>query len=202
MSGSIKMARAQSSGRAMPGTGYRGDPGLFGFLGGVAKGLTGVVGGLGIPGISTVASIANRGLSAVVGGKTAKQRQLMTAAVPTRSYGRGISPMTFASTVGKGPSGPGSITFGDRMRTVGQAIWPGGVEPGMDGKQPKGYHLNKSGYYIKTTGEWVEPFTRWVKDRRRNPLNPRAWDRAYGRLKSANNFKKRMAKLTFRSTCS
>lgn len=191
MSASIKMARMQAQGRAMPGTGYRGDPGLFGFLGKVAKGVTGVVGGLGIPGISTVASFANRGLTAVIGGKTAKTRQLAQASTGVRTFGGPSTAGRFASTLGFQLPTPG-------LRGVAERAIPGGATGFEDA--PKGYHVNKTGYFLKT-GEYIPPGTRWVRDRKRNPLNPRAWDRAYGRLKSANNFKKRMAKVTFKKTC-
>jgi hypothetical protein len=48
---------------------------------------------------------------------------------------------------------------------------------------PSGYHPNKSGYYTK--GGYVAPGTACVKNRKRNPLNPRAASRAMARLTSA-----------------
>lgn len=48
---------------------------------------------------------------------------------------------------------------------------------------PQGYHPNKSGYM--TRSGWVEKGTRCVRNRRRNPLNPRALDRSISRIESA-----------------
>lgn len=47
-----------------------------------------------------------------------------------------------------------------------------------------GCHPNKASYFLKD-GTFVEAGTRCVTNRRRNPLNPRALDRAAGRLRSA-----------------
>jgi len=49
---------------------------------------------------------------------------------------------------------------------------------------PSGYHPNKSDYFLRD-GTFVAKGSRCVKNRRRNPFNPRAADRAYSRMKSA-----------------
>ncbi len=49
---------------------------------------------------------------------------------------------------------------------------------------PPGCHANKAGYHLKN-GTFVQEGSRCVTNRRRNPLNPRALDRAAGRLRSA-----------------
>ncbi len=49
---------------------------------------------------------------------------------------------------------------------------------------PPGCHPNKADYFLKG-GSFVAEGTRCVTNRRRNPLNPRALDRAAGRLRSA-----------------
>jgi len=49
---------------------------------------------------------------------------------------------------------------------------------------PPGCHANKADYFLKS-GSFVAAGTRCVTNRRRNPLNPRALDRAAGRLRSA-----------------
>ncbi len=49
---------------------------------------------------------------------------------------------------------------------------------------PPGCHANKASYFLKG-GTFVEEGSRCVTNRRRNPLNPRALDRAAGRLRSA-----------------
>lgn len=80
---------------------------------------------------------------------------------------------------------PGVPSLGPGNQT--QSGW-GGVQSGSSSTAPSpcatGYHWNKSGYYTKSGG-WVPPRSKWVKNRRRNPLNPRALSRALGRLTSA-----------------
>jgi len=51
---------------------------------------------------------------------------------------------------------------------------------------PAGCHPNKSEYCLKS-GARVLKGTRCVRNRRRNPLNPRALDRAISRISSAQN---------------
>lgn len=50
-----------------------------------------------------------------------------------------------------------------------------------------GYHWNKSSYFLMS-GEYVPAGTRAVRNRRRNPCNPRAVSRALSRVKSAKRF--------------
>lgn len=59
---------------------------------------------------------------------------------------------------------------------------------------PAGYHLNKSGYHL-LSGIYVPPGSRCVKNRRQNPLNPRAAHRAGTRLRSAAKAAKWLAKV-------
>lgn len=49
---------------------------------------------------------------------------------------------------------------------------------------PGGCHANKSDYFLRS-GAFVPKGSRCVRNRRRNPLNPRAMDRAAGRLRAA-----------------
>ena len=51
---------------------------------------------------------------------------------------------------------------------------------------PAGCHPNKSDYFLKG-GSFIPRGTRCVRNRRRNPLNPRALDRAISRIGSAQN---------------
>lgn len=195
MSGSIKVARSQSMGRAMPGTGYRGDPGLFGFLGKVAKGALNI-GSSFIPGGSLVRAGVKTATS-ILGRKSGKVQQYTA---PVR--GPGITPTTMASLglVGRTLKQQGPTPF-ERIRTAGQAIWPGGVEPGMMQQpeigSPSGYHVNKSSYWLKD-GTFIPKGTRWVRNRRRNPLNPRALDRAMGRIGSAKKAASKLGRITIR----
>ena len=61
----------------------------------------------------------------------------------------------------------------------------------------KGHHLNKTGYFTKKQG-WVEPGSRCVKNRRRNPLNPRALSRSISRLSSAKNAARFLSRVSVR----
>lgn len=52
---------------------------------------------------------------------------------------------------------------------------------------PSGYHLNKSGYWANEShllpgASWVAPGTKMVRNRKRNPYNPKAASRAMSRL--------------------
>lgn len=79
-----------------------------------------------------------------------------------------------------------------------QRFLPGGqtgYQPA--GEAPKGYHLNKTDYFLKD-GTFVPKGTKWVKNRRRNPLNPKAASRAISRLESAKKATKRINRVTIR----
>ena len=60
-----------------------------------------------------------------------------------------------------------------------------------------GYHWNKSSYFLMS-GEYVPAGTRAVKNRRRNPCNPRAVSRALSRVKSAKRFAKSISHVSIR----
>jgi len=64
-----------------------------------------------------------------------------------------------------------------------------------NGKAPSGYHYNKTSYFLKD-GTFVPEGTKLVKNRRRNPLNPRAASRAISRLESAKKAVKRLDRIT------
>ena len=59
---------------------------------------------------------------------------------------------------------------------------------------PAGCHPNKSDYFLRG-GAFVPKGSRCVRNRRRNPLNPRALDRAAGRLRSAKRAGSFLAKV-------
>lgn len=218
MSGRIKMARAGYSGRAgrmaraMPGTGYSGDPGLFGFLGKVGGALAGAATGL-LPGGGFVRGIAKTALGKVLGGKAKgrtsfqklqQYQALASAGQANPRQLRELSQAGMGGTVGQGFGGAVQKTTTDRWQVNGQLGPKGGPAPAAGIACPAGYHPNKTGYWIQSpmgTPSYVTPGERCVKARRRNPLNPRAWDRAYSRLKSAKRWQKKMGTITFRETC-
>jgi len=212
MSGAIKLARANFQGdrgyaRAMPGTGYAGDPGLFGTIfGGIKKGFQAASrfipgGGAISTTLGALGSIASR-----IRSRRASPRQIGTRRGRAEMMVLPSTPFQMPPplAVSGGPNGaqyPIPTAKGARQR-----FFPGGAS-GMF-TVPQGYHLNKSGYYRGgrpksdiPNVEWVEAESIAVKNRKRNPLNPRAWDRAFGRLNSAQNFKKKMGRLTIREKC-
>lgn len=168
MSLALKAARAGSpTGRyAGPGAAWAGDPGLFDIIKGVGKAALGFVTG------GPVGAVAAT-LPSLMGGGGGRQT----------SPARGLAPR------GALPRPPGA-----RFSTGGTMGGPASMPPSMNGERGchSGYHLNKSGYWLKS-GQYVPPRSRCVKNRRRNSLNPRALDRAIGRLEGA---KKIQAKLS------
>jgi hypothetical protein len=55
-----------------------------------------------------------------------------------------------------------------------------------------GYHLNKTGYWVNGSdlipgAHYVAKGTKWVKNRQRNPFNPRAASRSMSRLSSLSH---------------
>ena len=59
---------------------------------------------------------------------------------------------------------------------------------------PKGFHPNKTSYFLKD-GTFVPKGAKCVKNRRRNPLNPRAASRAISRLESAKKAVERLQRI-------
>lgn len=192
MSASVKMARANVT--SLPGVGsvrptappgMMGDPGFFGDLWG---GIKGAVGGL-----------VTGGPLGAIGGALSGSGIIKP---PTPS----LPPMV-------NPRVPISIS-GDRFQQAPTGIrvggmLPGGAKPyiGYDRPgaatmgPPKGYRLNKSSYFLKD-GTYVPAGSRYVKVRRRNPLNPKALDRAMGRITSAKRASKKLSRVTIRKPAS
>jgi len=93
-----------------------------------------------------------------------------------------------------------------------QRYYPGGatgmtdpvfdVAAGQAGKAcpVSGYHWNKSGYFLKS-GEYVSAGTKMVKNRRRNPANPRATSNAITRIKGAKRYAKSLSSISIRKSC-
>lgn len=172
MSLAIKAARARQL-RRRP----MGDPGLFGFINSVAKGLSG------LPVIGGVATAVDRLIpdpktTTLVGaplpGPFVAQGPGMPPAPPQGQIR--IGPVTI-DPLGTGAPGMG-VALGPQIMTAPTQNGAAVAVP------PSGFHLNKSGYFLKD-GTYVPPRSRFVKNRRRNPLNPRALSRALSRLDSA-----------------
>lgn len=91
------------------------------------------------------------------------------------------------------PTGPGPLP--PALPPVGQAPQLGTCPPRPGAIAavacPAGCHPNKSDYFLRS-GAFIGKGTRCVRNRRRNPLNPRALDRALSRLGSAQNAVERL----------
>jgi len=185
---------------------FQGDPGLFGFLGRAAKKLGSAAVRTFVPGpIKTAASFA---AGAIASRLTPSSGGFITP--PSVSIGQrlaGATPSTF------GPARPGigtPVTRVPGIRGSLQRLLPGGatgfetVAGGNGLIVPKGFHLNKTGYFLSSPeefGTFVAPGTRFVRNRRRNPGNMRAADRAITRIEGAKRMAKRLGRISIRKKC-
>lgn len=179
-----------------------GDPGFFGDI---WHGITGAVGGLLTGNPLNIVTGAVKGFMSggKAGGTTAATTGTMQGVnvnpIPINQAGLGFTlPTTGGGAVGPGLGGginiggPSGITIGGGGSMGGGAVgFAGGtgtamVPAGAGGAVMSGYHLNKHGYYTKG-GHYVAPRSKQVKNRRRNPLNPRALHRSLARLHSAKH---------------
>lgn len=162
MSLAIKAARAR--GGTLNGARY-GDPGLFGFLGKVAKGVVGGAVGLATGGLSGAISGA---VSPFVGVRPSAMQTVPLALPPGPGFAAGGGGGVAIQPV---PGVGGAV----------QRLLPGGASGFQAVACPKGFHANKAAYFLRD-GTFVDVGMRCVKNRRRNPLNPRALRRAVGRV--------------------
>lgn len=136
---------------------------LTSILGGIAGGfLTGGPGGALLGGVG-----------ALVGGGGRPAPPSPSGGGPFGPYG-----VTGGITIG----GPNGIGIGGRIAPTGYA--PAGGAP-AGGGAPKGYHLNKHPLPACKSHGAVPARSIYVRNRRMNPLNPRALRRALSREKSA-----------------
>ena len=183
---------------------FQGDPGIFGTLGRLAKGAVSTAVSTFVPG--PVRAIGGQALSALRGLRQGPAGPIPgTFTLPRGgAFGGGAR---IAALRGFGPARPGTgtpVTRVPGIRGTVQRLLPGGATGfetvgagGMAGIPPKGFHLNKTGYFLQT-GEFVEPMSRFVRNRRRNPGNMRAADRAVSRIESAKRMAKRLGRISIR----
>ena len=146
----------------------RGDPGVFGDLFAAAK--RGVVGFLGGGPVGAVANVI--------------RPRAPAPRVPTTQIRLSNNRSTITVPA------PG-------IASEFQRAFKGGATGTMQVGCLSGFHPNKSSYFLKD-GSFVEEGTRCVKNRRRNPLNPRALSQSIGRIKSAKLASKAMGRITIR----
>lgn len=187
------VGRSMQSGYMLSRRAYMGDPGLFGFLGKAAGSILGVASKV-LPG---PAGIAAGAIGGAIGGSAAKSGASAFFGKITGT--QGISGMS-----GGGPGGAAFLPVPQQTPMVPTPGFGGAVArvlPGGSsgyqpaGPAPSGYHWNKSDYFLKD-GTFVPAGSRLVKNRRRNPLNPRAASRAISRLESAKKATKRLDRIS------
>lgn len=178
MSAQIRSARSR----------YSGDPGLFDVIGKIAgaigKTAVGAVGGLISGGPVGAIGGAVSGLAGAIGIKSggAAQAVPVSKATSVTLSSAASLPISKNSFTGALPSAslPGT---GLQIPTITPTSAGAGASISPTGQLClRGYHLNKSEYFHKRLGMVVQPGTACVKNRRMNPLNPRAASRAMRRL--------------------
>jgi hypothetical protein len=183
---------------------FRGDPGIFdsiwsGIKGAAGGFLTGGIGGAILGGAAGIAS-GNKGkpVNPSVTGSTGllgALQQQRAAALSMPGDTRIFSPGGDVS-VGLPPMiadpGRGNVTQGGTSGTD----WNDSANSLQRACQ-KGYHANKTGYWTKKYG-YIPKGSNCVKNRRRNPLNPRAASRAMARLSSAKSASKFLGRISIR----
>lgn len=197
---------------------YQGDPGLFGALKGAVGGFfTGGVGGA-IGG--AVSGWKDKPAAAPGTGQMGRPARgqpgywaprYRTSTPQTQAaLGMGGRPTPYAPARGALPPGLG-LGLGPGRGMIDPLGLIGERQPGtaMESRgsltksqskvgAPHGYHWNRSGYYLKSEGRWIEPGTRLVKDRKMNPLNPRAASGAMHRLGRAKKAASMLNRVTIR----
>lgn len=209
MSGSIKVARAAA----------QGDPGIFGdIFGGIKGAIGGFLGGGPLGAISGAAkgAFGNKpgpaGLTPNMQAAIARAQagKPLSAAARNALQGRGIAiPMPILKAgPGFGPQAtpvtrtPGIGGFAERLLpggATGFEVAGMAAQGGMGTSCPPGFHPNKSSYW--TSQGFVPAGAKCVRNRRRNPMNPRALSRAISRVESAKKASSRLGRITVRKKC-
>jgi len=198
---------------------YTGDPGLFSFVGSLAKKAL-KVGSQFMPGpIGQIYSAVESRLFPPAPGTTTYAQMPYIAPIPSRPTAGpgGVGAMDCAGnwsdiaarygmTVGRAQAacaaqGPG-ISPGPTPPPIMNGAGAIDVAAAQAGKACpiSGYHWNKSGYFLKS-GQYVEAGTKMVKNRRRNPANPRATSNAITRIKGAKRYAASLSSISIRKKC-
>lgn len=198
MSAAIKASTVNagrvSGGALMSRSAFMGDPGLFGFIG---KAISSVGGA--ILGSSPLGGLARTAVTAATGFFGGRASAGATAPfIPTAIRPPIIARSLFVQEANGSKAGGGTPAGAPVAGATGarQRFFPTGATGLGEGCQ-SGFHPNKSDYFLKD-GTFVEAGSRCVKNRRRNPLNPRANSRAIKRLQSAKRADKLIRSVTIR----
>jgi hypothetical protein len=168
--------------------GNMGDPGLFGFLGNAIKG---TIGGFLTGGPAGAILGAAGSVAGAIARPSVKQAKAATM-FPQISQTRPTLPGTGGFS-GVNVGGPSGVTIGTVKPGGATTLAPARPTPLLPSGStaqyaPKqcgiaGYHYNKTTYHTATGT--VPRGTKCVRNRKRNPLNPRALSRAMSRVASA-----------------
>lgn len=179
----------------------RGDPGFLGFLGKAAHSVAKTF----VPGYSTATSAIRTVSSAMSTSRPVSQARIEPIRSSRFNGGARPSAPRFAMP-DFGPQLPATVGAGTGVQrpTVrdGSAVQRDDLPVTAC---PAGMRPNKSSYFWMSPGGSLifQPIgTKCVKIRRRNPLNPRAFDRALSRVGSAKRFGEKLGRVTIRSKCS
>lgn len=212
MSIAIKTARAG----VMPSPNFRanrGDPGLFGFLGKAIGTVTGIASKI-LPGpLGGAAGLVSR----IVSPARPAPITMRTQPAPTRQLpGVTQRQLPRITSINGGYGRPmvqrnGAVVTQEALKekTMEQPGVQDGVTVYRDDalvtQCPKGMRPNKAPYFEFSEQIGAVVFhptgTKCVPYRRRNPLNPKAIDRAISRLESGKRAEKRLKRVTIRSKC-
>lgn len=193
----------------------RGDPGLFGFLGKAIGTVTGIASKV-LPGpLGSVAGLVSRTVTPRASVDPVRRVALPAARVlPGPSQPLRLPALRIN---GQGRNflqngGGGAVVTQQALkeRTMEQPGVQDGVTVYRDDalvtQCPKGMRPNKAPYFEFSEQIGAVVFhptgTKCVPYRRRNPLNPRAFDRALGRITSAKRFGEKLSRVSVRSKCS
>lgn len=195
MSMAIQSSRARYQG-TMPGGAPVGDPGLWGFVKGLGKAAIATVTGGPMAGIrSAVASLTPQAMN------PAQKFEVYQGAGGSRTRPSFMALSTADQMRHIVPPGPVQAPIASGFRNELAAILPGGSTGRMGGPsnspQPSGYHANKSSYFLKD-GTFIPKGSIWVKNRRRNPLNPRALSSSMARITSFKGAASKAGLITIR----
>lgn len=178
--------------------GYVGDPGLFGFLGKAIGAVSNVLPGpLGMVGKAVSNVMAPQKPSVNVAQQIKPGVMITSGSIPTgvpSLPGVGQFPPLKPDSIKT--TGSGLVTPYGGVGTVSQTQY---FSPNGSACAVKGTHVNKQGYFLRN-GQYVAPGSKCVKNRRRNPLNPRALSRAMSRLESAKRASKALQRITIKDS--
>jgi len=96
---------------------------------------------------------------------------------------------------GLGIAGPTPPPMNGLGAPMDQAAMQAGKPCGVSG-----YHWNKSGYFLQS-GQYVPAGTKMVRNRRKNPANPRATSNAIMRIKGAKRYASSLSSISIRKKC-